>query len=405
MRSTLPLAFALAFAPAALAQGDPPPTQAGLDDRLAGRRGVPTERLLGAERGGRVAVPGDPAAFVRLEALGPSGPEVPLPADLDGLHWPAGLAPAPGTLRVFVQGLNTPRPDDPAGDIGADARLAEYLRQGYLAAPALAVHNATALEEGDAVAPAGLPGFWVRELERVSPVRERDGRRAALLRFTGLGADARWTTAEIARVRDLLVRALGAGPPRQVHLVGYSDGTLVVEHALKLAARDLEVRWGAARVEAELRARVFLEYWGNATPPLVPGPRRLLVHADTDPVTSRVVLGRRMGVFTRADVPPAFRADTVVVTFESHYGGWNAHNALTATGPALAAILRRELGPAVARPSSPVAFADAPTLRLFERLRARGGGGRHYAATALGVDFTRFAPYLWRTGEAARDGQ
>ena len=63
------------------------------------------------------------------------------------------------------------------------------------------------------------------------------------------------------------------------HVIGYSDGALLVEHALKLAAQRLRARRGAAATTRLLRERVFLEYWGTSrgcwtyytgeTPPLI----------------------------------------------------------------------------------------------------------------------------------------
>ena len=143
---------------------------------------------------------------------------------------------------------------------------------------------------------------------------------------------------------------------------------------------------------------MFVEYWANTTPPRVRGPRRLLVHASDDLITKQKVLGRRLGVLEWRDVPVHFREEIVLLTYESHYESWNGHNALTSIGPALAAITRLELGEASA--SGPVAFQDAPTIRLYERLVSQKRRSRHYSSSRLGLDFTRFSEFLWKSGEA-----
>jgi hypothetical protein len=344
-------------------------------------------------------MPGDLRSFASVPVLLSRGE--PLGERLAKLQWPQGVAPAPKTLRIFVQGLNTPRGDDPQGDIGADARLREYLRRGYLASPVLAIHNETNLERSDLPQPIGLRGWLQRRVRAALPLRSRDSYQAALLRFTRLGANSVWLTGEVRRLSQLLTAVLIREPETRLHLVGYSDGGLLIEHALRLAAKQLRQNLGAAQARVSLRQRVFVEGWGNTTPFLVRGPRRLLIHAQDDIVTSRSVLGRRLGVLSWSDVPQEFRKEVVLVTFASHYEGWNGHNALTAIGPALEAIARRELNQPLSNSST--AFEDAPTIQLYQTLSGRGERWRHYSPADLRIDFTRYAQFLWKSGAAAQE--
>lgn len=433
-RPALPVALVLALAlpPAGRAQ-DPgaealgPPLSIGLRGALEGESGVgghlrqPLTLAAPGRTGGLLSAPAGPGLFRDVrDLLRESGGDV--VEAVRPVLWPEGSPSAPGTVRVFVQGLNTPRED--GRDPGADARLRRYLEQGYLSRPVVALHNATALEDPDPVPPprateAGgrvvdLPlgadavvGLRERIPEVLLPARQRDFYRAARLRLLGFGArEGGYVTSEIGAMATLAEAVLAPEGAGRLHVVAYSDGTLIAEHGVRLAAgrlaRRLERAEGLdparalARVEALLRERLFLEYWGNATPLLVRGPRRLLIHDRADHVTGKKLGATTFGVLTAADVPADLRGDTVLVTFASPWAGGDVHNALTSIGPALRAMERVELG--VTRvPAGPVAFDDAPTLRLWRTLKARGLVERAYSVEELGVDYGAYASFRWRT--------
>lgn len=439
-RPVLPGVVALTLALSALPSGraqEPPPAGAGalgppvsigLRGALEGESGVNGPRtgpltLTGPGRaGGMLSAPAGPGWFRAVPELLKEA-DGDLAEALRPLLWPEGSLPAPTTVRVFVQGLNTPRED--GRDPGADARLRRYLEQGYLSSPVVALHNATALEDPDPVPPprateAGgrvvdLPlggdavvGLRERIPEVLLPARQRDAYRAARLRLVGFGArEGGYVTPEIGSMAALAEAALAPGGAQRLHVVAYSDGTLIAEHGLRLAAGRLAGRLeraeglsptqARARVESLLRERLFLEYWGNATPPLVRGPRRLLIHDRADQVTGQKLPGgATFGVLTAADVPAEFRRDTVLVTFASPWEGGDVHNALTSIGPALRAMERLELG-ATQVPAGPVSFEDAPTLRLWQAVKARGLVERAYSVHELGVDYEAFRAFRWRT--------
>jgi len=396
----------------------------GLAGRLRGEEGggrlvgelVADSRLWG----GMLASPSSPWHFREVAtALGAARGDA--REAVAPLLWPAGSSHAPGTLRVFVQGLNTPRPDGP-GFMGGDARIRRYLAEGYLSAPLVVYHNGSAKERtpearrdaaavvaalaergaGELVEPEGpdRPLFArLRErLTRLAPLRRRDYVTAFRMRLFGFGAEESYTNREVAGMAELFYAALRDPDGPTVEVTGYSDGTLIVEHGLRLAARRLIDEVGATATLGRLD-RVFLVYWGNATAPLVRGVRRLIVHDRSDVITTlRTPLsGRNVGgVATPADLPPASADDAVIVTFDTPWEGMNGHNALVAIGPALRAILRAELGAAPGPVAAPrVRAAEAPVRRLYERLRARGVRHLHVRLADLDVDWERYRPYLW----------
>jgi hypothetical protein len=353
-------------------------------------------------RGGALSVPGDPDGFVTIEeVLADAPPDLPLGARLAPYAWPSEGEAADGVLRIFVQGFNTPRRDDPQGDIGADARLRRYISEGYLSAPLISFHNGTHMESPSPS--EGLSGWWSRTLRRAVPLPNRDVYAAASMRFLGVGAGVGYVSLEIRRLAMLLEENLVRARPCPVHLVGFSDGSLLIENALARAARRAEARVGKQRVRQALETQHFIEHWGNSAPPKTPGPRRLLLHAANDPITYGRSFGRQIGVSRLEQVPPSMRDRVAIVSFETDYASWDAHNALTSIGPALKAMLRLELG-AAADPAGPAPFARTPTLLLYERLAAQGARERHYGNDVLEVDYERYRDFVCKACEAALEG-
>lgn len=286
-----------------------------------------------------------------------------------------------------MQGLNTPRAD--GRELGADARLSRYLSEGYLQAPVVALYNGTALEVPDPQGPERieLPLRGTEVVRHLVPRRRRDFYWALRLRLTR-GTSNPQTRAELRNLARLIVAVLSDPARPRLHLIGYSDGYLLVEEALRRCSPQLKRAFPEADLEELLQARVFVEGWGNASPPLVRGPRRLLIHDRLDAITgAKLPGGRTFGVLSADQLRAGFVESAVVVTFSGPYDreDLNNHNALTTIGPALRAIRRAE--------------GVRSSIGLYQTLRRRGAE-HHYPLE--GFDWSPFERWRWQTGADAK---
>lgn len=386
----------LFFAPLLLSAGlaCAQPESVGARGRLVGEDASGLELPVGSmvwppeRRAGLLASPSGPEWFVGVADLQREVKRQGLKEALRPLLWPRGAEPDPRLVRVFVQGLNTPRAD--GKDIGADSRLSLYLSEGYLEGPVLALYNGTALEATAPLEPdrIELPLRGTELVRHLVPLRRRDFYWALRLRMTH-GTSNPQTLAELKNISRLIEATLGDPSGARLHLVGYSDGHLLIEEALRRSLPALKRLFPARELERVLSQRLFIEAWGNASPPLVRGPRRLFVHDRVDAITGgKLPGGETFGVRAASDLPPGFAESTVILTFEGPYPAedLNNHNALTTIGPALRAIRQAE--------------GVRGTVALYRALRARGGPQHHYALA--GFDWRPFERWRWKTGAAAK---
>ena len=138
----------------------------------------------------------------------------------------------------------------------------------------------------------------IHAVEAVGLDRRQDFYWALRLRLTGETSSPQ-TRAELSNLSRLIVAVLADPARPKLHLIGYSDGHLLVEEALRRSLPRLQRALPDVDLERLLRERVFVEAWGNASPPLARGPRRLLVHDRLDGITSKKLPGGRTSACSR----------------------------------------------------------------------------------------------------------